>query len=69
MIMSSAAPGGRVSAAAAPSGSAGAAPPDTRHAAFSHVDDVLAELLQFPDEVLWPALCELPPKTAGACTT
>ena len=35
--------------------------PRPAHAALPPVDDVLAELLQFSDEVLWPALRELPP--------
>ena len=50
-------------AAAASTGPGPSAPSPVRgHAALPPVWDVLAELLQFPDEILWPALRDLGPE-------
>ena len=50
-------------AAAASTGPGPSAPSPVRgHAALPPVSDVLAELLQFPDETLWPALRDLVPE-------
>ena len=50
-------------AAAASTGPGPSAPsPVSGHAALPPVSDVLAELMQFPDETLWPALCDLGPE-------